>query len=114
MNVRLPKSFNNLPPSERELITEHYNEKLYEARNEDLVKQQKKWLKYACILLADFFNFTEEDLLLFLANWRSTYMTNSKFETEEEQSEYLSRELSRIFVNESYPEMFIEKLEKIR
>lgn len=112
MKVKVKKLLSDLLPSEIKKIEEYYDEELFNARNKDIVIQQKKWLKLACILLHDKMHMTAEECTLFLANWREIYRINSELSNAKEQEEYLQENIDRIF-NGNYPEIFIEKLERI-
>ena len=113
MNALVKKTLDQLTLAEQRRLNNYYSDLLYEHRNNDIIIQQKKWLKYACILLTDKFNFTPEQCMLFLANWRDMYIVNTKFENEQEQEEYLKTQMDRIFGENCYPEIFIKKLENL-
>ena len=113
MKVRLPKSFLDLPQSEKDKINEVLTEEVERRVNADFIKLQRVWLKFACIVLNKCFGFGERRAMLFLANWREMYRLNTTMKTEAEQTSYLEREMSRIFRKEGYPESFVDKLERI-
>lgn len=113
MNAIVKKTLDQLTLAEQRRLDNYYSDLLYEYRNKDIIIQQKKWLKYACILLTDKFDFTPEQCMLFLANWRDMYTVNTKFENEQEQGEYLKTQMDRIFGENGYPETFIKKLENL-
>lgn len=113
MKVRMPKSFMDLPQSEKDKINEVLTEEVENRVNADFVKLQRVWLKFACIVLNKCFGFGEGRAKLFLANWREMYRLNTTMKTEAEQTAYLEAEMSRIFRKEGYPESFVDKLERI-
>ena len=113
MKVRLPKSFFDLPQSERDRINEVLAEEVERNVDANFIKLQRVWLKFACIVLHKCFGFGKRRATLFLANWREMYRLNTTMKTEAEQSAYLEQEMSRIFGKEGYPEGFVDKLEEI-
>lgn len=110
MKVRLPKSWDRLPPSEKKIIAEVQEQEI----NQYYAKLQKNWLMLACIVLNRCFGFGRKRLLLFLANWREMYRTNAKIVTsggDEAQQAWLRGEMDRIFGKGNYPYEYIDKLE---
>ena len=107
MNVRLPKSWDRLPPSEKKLIAE-VKEREIDAY---FAKLQKNWLMLSCIVFNKYFGFGRKRLLLYLANWREIYRINSKIGSDEEQQAWLRGEMDRIFGEGNYPYKYIDKLE---
>ena len=112
MKARIPKSFTNLPKSEKEIINQVMTEEVEKQVNHNMAQLQKIWLKFACIVLHKCFGFGKQRCLLFLANWREMYRINGELANEAEQTEYLSREIDKIFKG-AYPEKYIDKLEDL-
>ena len=108
MKVRMPKSWDCLPPSEKQKIAEVKENEI----NKYFAKLQN-WLMLACIVLHNSFGFGKDRCLLFLANWREVYRINSKFKSEAEQSAYLTGEMEKIFGKGGYPHEYIDKLEEM-
>lgn len=113
MKVRLPKSWNRLPQSEKDVINRVMTDEVVKQVVHEQAELQKIWLQYACIVLNKSFGFGRDRCLLFLANWREMYRINSNLDDKGKQAEYLSREMNRIFGKEGYPESFVDKLEEI-
>ena len=113
MKARLPKSWNSLPQSEKEIINRVMTEEVAKQVCHEQAELQKIWLKMACIVLHRSFGFGKDRCLLFLANWREMYRINSKIGSEAEQTEYLAREIDKIFGKGGYPQKYIDKLEEI-
>ena len=109
MKVRMPKSWDTLPPSEKQRIAEVKENEI----NRYYAKLQKNWLMLACIVLNKFFGFGRKRLLLFLANWREIYRLNAKIKTDAEQQAWLRGEMDRIFGKGNYPYKYIDKLEEL-
>lgn len=114
MKVRVPKSFTQLPESEKQIINEIMTEEVRKQVNEHMAQLQKVWLQLACIVLHKNFGFGKKRALLFLANWREMYRLNGKFTSEEEQTEFLTAEIEKIFGEGGYPTEYIEKLKEIK
>lgn len=112
MKVRMPKSFLALPQSEKDKINEVLTQEVVKQVIHEQAELQKIWLKYACIVLNKNFGFGKDRCTIFLANWREMYRINSKLGNEAEQTEYLSREIDRIFKG-SYPAEYIDRLEEM-
>jgi hypothetical protein len=109
MKVRLPKSWDRLPPNEKKIIAQVKNQEI----DEHFAMLQKNWLMMSCIVLNKFFGFGRKRLLLYLANWREVYRLNSTIKTEAEQQAWLRGEMDRIFGKGNYPYEYIDKLEEI-
>lgn len=112
MKVRMPKSFLSLPQSEKDKINEVLTEEVEKNVNKNMAQLQKIWLKYACIVLHNNFGFGKKRCLLFLANWREMYRINNQLKNEAEQTEYISREIDKIFKG-MYPTQYIDRLEDL-
>ena len=112
MKARLPKSFLSLPQSEKDKINEAMTEEVEKQVNHNMAQLQKIWLKFACIVLNKNFGFGKKRCLLFLANWREMYRVNNSLKNEAGQTEYLSREIDKIFKG-MYPTQYIDKLEDL-
>ncbi len=109
MKARLPKSWDRLPPREKQIIAEVKEQEI----NQYFAKLQKNWLMLACIVLNRCYGFGKNRLLLFLGNWYEVYWLNSKLKTDEEQQAWLRGEMEKIFGKEGYPKEFIDSLEEM-
>ena len=113
MKARLPKSWDRLPKSEKDIINRVMTEEVVKQVCHEQAELQKIWLKFACIVLHNSFGFGKERCLLFLGNFREIYRTNSKFEGKEEQERFLTEEIDKIFGKGGYPSKYIDKLEEL-
>ena len=113
MKVRLPKSFNALPPREKEIINEVMTAEVVKQVCHEQAELQKIWLKMACIVLHNNFGFGKKRCLLFLANWREMYRQNSRIEGKAEQESFLAGEIDKIFGKSGYPTEYVDKLEEL-
>lgn len=108
MKVKLPRSWHNLPPSEKETIARVKEQEI----NEYFAKVQKNMLMLQCIAM-DKVGLTVEQCLLVLANMREVYRQNSKILSDSEQQVWLNSEMDRIFGEGGYPYKYIDKLEEM-
>jgi hypothetical protein len=113
MKVRLPKSWDRLPQSEKDVINRVMTDEVVKQVCHEQAELQKRWLQFACIVLHKNFGFGKDRCLLFLANWREMYRINSTIGSEAEQLEYLSSEMEKIFGKDGYPKEYIDRLEEI-
>lgn len=113
MKARLPKSWDRLPPREKEIINQVMTEEVEKQVNHSQAELQKIWLQFACIVLHNNFGFGKDRYLLFLANWREMYRLNSKIEGKEQQEAFLAEEIEKIFGKDGYPKEYIDKLEEM-
>ena len=113
MKVRLPKSYNDLPQSEKDKINEVMTAEVIKQVCHEQAELQKIWLKMACIVLHNNFGFGKKRCLLFLANWREMYRLNSRIEGKAEQESFLAGEIDKIFRKEGYPTEYVDKLEEL-
>lgn len=113
MKARLPKSWHQLPQSEKDKINEAMTQEVIKQVCHEQAELQKIWLKMACIVLHRTFGFGRKRCLLFLANWREMYRLNSKIEGKAEQERFLAEEIDKIFRKEGYPKEYVDKLEEL-
>ena len=113
MKARLPKSWDRLPPREKEIINQVMTDEVVKQVCHEQAELQKIWLQFACIVLHKNFGFGKKRCLLFLANWREMYRLNSRIEGRADQSEFLAGEMEKIFGKGGYPKEYIDKLEEL-
>lgn len=111
MKVKIPKSFLDLPNSEKEIINKVLTDEVQQQVDHNMAELQKLWLQFACILLNRYFGFGRKRCMLFLANWREIYRINNKLKDKAEQTAFLKAELDKIFGKDGYPTQYIDKLE---
>lgn len=108
MKCNLPKSWHSLPPKEKELINEAFNERLYAELDREEAELQEIWIKLACVLLHDLHGFTEEELMKFIAGWKRIYRRNER--AQNNQTEWLAEEMEKCFPNCGFPQIRIDEL----
>lgn len=109
MKVRLPKSWDRLPQSEKETIAAVKEQEI----NQYFAKLQKNWLRLSCIVLHNNFGFGKDRCMLYLANWKEMYRLNAKLGSDAEQQAWLEAEMDKIFGEGNYPYEYIDKLEEM-
>lgn len=109
MNVRLPKSWDRLPQSEKEAIARVKEDEI----NAHFAKLQKNWLMLSCMVMARYMGMSKEDCLLYLANFREVYRLNSQKKTDAEQKAWLEEQMNGIFGVDGFPTKYLDKLEEM-
>lgn len=106
MKVRMPKSWDRLPQSEKEAIANVKEQEI----NHYFAEVQKNMLMLQCIAM-NMAGLPVEQCLLVLANMKEVYRLNSKKKTEAEQKAWLNSKMDEIFGEGKYPYQYIDKLE---
>ena len=109
MKCNLPKSWEQLPQKEKQIITEYMQKVANDTIDEEEDLIQKVWLQWACIVLHEAFGFGKDRLMIFLGNWKKMYRKNRTFKTDTEQQQFLAEKIEKIFKGE-YPQDFINSL----
>lgn len=112
MKCNLPRSYLNLPPAEKDVITELFNEELNAAISKEEAELQEIWIKLACINLHETFGFGEDRLNRFIAAWNKTYRRNERTGSTPAQTAWLSAEMAKCFPKFGFPQHRIDKLKE--
>lgn len=109
MKARLPKSWDQLPQREKQIIADLMAQKVSDTIDveEDII--QKIWLQWACIVLHEAFGFGKDRCMMFLGNWKKMYRKNRTFKNNQEQMQYVEAKIKKIF-KDDYPQDFIDSL----
>ena len=110
MKCNLPKSWDQLPPKEKEIINKAMTDLAYEIVEKEQANLQEIWIKLACILLHDFHGFGEGDLMKFIAAWKRIYARNDRMEDKETQDAWLDDEMAKCFPSCGFPQLRIDEL----
>ena len=110
MNCNLPKSWHQLPQSEKDKIYQAMTEEAYKIADRQTAETQEIWIKLACMLLRKSFDFNEEKLLQFVAAWNIFYQRNERVQTKEEQAAWLASEMETCFPECGFPQDRIDNL----
>lgn len=112
MKCNLPKSWHQLPQSEKDLINKAMTEKAYEIADDQLAETQDIWIKLACILLHETFGFGEQRLCRFIAAWNRIYRRNARLQTKAEQTAWLAEEMKKCFPTCGFPQIRIDEIKR--
>ncbi len=112
MNCNLPKSWDRLPPKEKDMINKAMTKIAYDIVDQEQANLQENWIKLACILLHNYHNFDEEELLQFIAEWNRIYRRNERLDNKESQQAWMNMELRSCFPNCGFPQMRIDDMKK--
>lgn len=112
MKCNLPKSWHQLPQSERDLIQSEFDKQLNFLIDKEEAEVQEIWIKLACVLLRQTFNFDEEQLMQFIAAWDRIYRRNERTQTKAEQTAWLNSEMEKCFPECGFPQFRIDRLKE--
>ncbi len=112
MKCNLPRSYLNLPPAEKDVITDLFNEELNAAISKEEAELQEIWIKLACINLHETFGFGEDRLNRFIAAWNKTYRRNERTGSTSAQTAWLDAEMAKCFPKFGFPQHRIDKLKE--
>ena len=112
MKCNLPKSWDQLPKAQRDLIQDEFNKQLNHLVDKEEAEVQEIWIKLACINLHENFGFGEERLLRFIAAWNRVYRRNERMQTKAEQTAWLDAEMEKCFPKSGFPQNRIDKLKE--
>jgi hypothetical protein len=112
LNARVPRPYNSLPKHEQEAIKQLASEWATEAAQK-LIDEQDiatvvQVVKFACVTLYDYQDFTESDLYVFLGNLKNTLRS---FRKVDDIAPKLDERINQIFPN-GFPQEFVEKLQR--
>lgn len=110
MKCNLPKSWDQLPQREKDIINKTMTDFAYDIVEKEQQDLQEIWIKLACSLLHDFFDFGEDDLLKFIAAWKRIYARNDRTEYKETQDAWLDEEMRKCFPTCGFPQLRIDEL----
>lgn len=114
MKVRIPKSYDQLSPSDKEKLKEFTRDVALEAAENMLERDQRImldiYMKMACLVLHDAFGFGEKRLSMYIGNHKRLFERQVKLVSKGEQLEYLDRRMAEIFKKDGFPQKFIDDL----
>ena len=110
MKARLPKSWDRLPQSQKEVIAESMKQMLTEQEDRDMRIMLDLYIKMACVVLHKAFGFGEKRLGMFLGHHRRLFHLQHKKVVDGTQLEYLNEEMARIFKKNGFPQDFFDKM----
>jgi hypothetical protein len=112
MNANVQKLWNQLRPSEQKRIKEALTQDYYDRLDETYCDMQINWLKLACCNNHNM-GMSVEEQLEWLGGWKGLYRTNSRFQTQQELTDFLNVRMDEIFGEGGFPEEFVQAFRKI-
>lgn len=106
MKSLVPKSFNRLPPSEKQKIADLFEEQL----EKNMLVVLDSLLKMTCSVLHAGFGWGESRLMCYLGNFYAVFQKHSKLVKQGCQIEVLDREMRSIFRKSGYPDEFFRSM----
>lgn len=112
MKAYMQKSFLELPPSEQRKINSYLDEVVTNRLNETYCTLQEVWIKMSCAILHDAFGFDDEQLIMYLANYRREYRQTGRRGSTEENVQAMNERMEKVFKN-GFPQEFIDRLKEM-
>lgn len=106
MKVRMPLSWDDLKPSDKNKIIDVFDEQVEKNVNYVL----DCYLKISCDVLNRAFNFDEDQLYEYLGNYRRVFREQRKLVKRGEQLPELDRRMRKIFKRKGYPDEFFKEM----
>jgi hypothetical protein len=110
MKARLPKPWERLPQSQKEVIAGEMQKILMKQEEKDMRIMLDLYIKMACVVLHDAFGFGEKRLNMFLGNHKRLFHRQSKMVKDGTQVEYLNRRMAEIFKKNGFPQGFFDNM----
>ena len=110
MKARLPRSWDRLPQSQKEVIAESMKQMLTEQEERDMRIILDLYIKMACFVLHKAFGFGEKRLGMFLGNHKRLFRIQHKRVVDGTQLAYLNEEMAKIFRKNGFPQDFFDNM----
>lgn len=111
MNARVPKSYNQLPTREKEVIARLMEEECERIINEHEVQLFVQYTKLACFVLHNYFGLDEQELLSFIGDFRTVQRKYKNVPSATEMENLVNVEMDKIFKG-GFPTKFVEELQR--
>lgn len=112
MNCNIPRQVAQMSPSERLRIAKYYTEQMYNGMDRENERVQEVMIKGNCIMLAQVFGFTEEQLLAYISEWKRFYRRLERLGTQEAQDAWLEEQMKECFPTCGFPQFRIDELKR--
>lgn len=114
MNVRPPKTWESLPPSQRKRLEEYIKDVALKAARETTERDGRIildiYIKMVCKTLHEVFGFGEKRLNLFLGNHKRLFLDQRQKVQDGTQLDFLNAEMAKIFRKNGFPDYFFAKM----
>lgn len=102
-----PKSWEQLPQRDKDIISQVYTDLLNEQRDKDIQVVQEVMIKLGCIILNEM-GLDELELIKYVALWTRTYR---RIEREKlRQTEWLDEQMAQCFPTQGFPQDRIDNM----
>lgn len=112
MNCNIPRQVTQMSPSDRKMIAKYYTGQMYNGMDKENERVQEVMIKGGCIIGAQLFGLTEEQLLAYIAEWKRFYRRLERLKTQEEQDAWLDEQMKECFPTCGFPQFRIDELKR--
>lgn len=112
MKARIPKSWETLPEAEKHRLAEFIDGEVYKRCDYNYANLQEIWIKMTCGILHDCFGFDEEQLLIYLGNYKRVYRQLGKTGSTEANIKLVTDKCNTFFSN-GFPQEYLDRLKEM-
>ncbi len=112
MKCNIPRQVTQMSPSDRKMIAKYYTGQMYNGMDEENERVQEVMIKGGCIIGAQLFGLTEEQLLAYVAEWKRFYLRLERLKTQEDQDAWLDEQMKEFFPTCGFPQFRIDELKR--
>lgn len=112
MRCNIPKDVMDMSPSQRQRIAKYYTQQAYNLADKEHERVQEVMIKGFCVITAQIFNATEEELLASIAEWKRLYRRLERLGTQEAQDAWLEEQTAPLFPKSGFPQFRIDELKR--
>lgn len=112
MRCNIPKDVMDMSPSQRQRIAKYYTQQAYNLADKEHERVQEVMIKGFCVITAQIFNATEEELLAGIAEWKRLYRRLERLGTQEAQDAWLEEQMKECFPTCGFPQFRIDELKR--
>ena len=110
MKANTPRSWQSLPPAQRQKIEEHARSVAREIVDRDMRAMLDQYIKMVCMTLHDAFGFGETRLTYFLGSHKRLFYRQRKMVRDGTQLPYLDKRMAEIFKKNGFPQGFFDDM----
>lgn len=110
MKARIPRSWERLPKSQKEVIADYMKKIVMEQEEKDARVMLDLYIKMVCVTLHDAFGFGEKRLTMFLGNHKRLFHRQCRMVKDGTQVEYLNERMAQIFKKKGFPQGFFDNM----
>ena len=110
MKANTPRSWQSLPPAQRQKIEEYAQSVAREVVDRDMRVVLDQYIKMVCMTLHDAFGFGEKRLTYFLGSHKRLFYRQRKMVRNGTQLAYLDERMAEIFRKDGFPQGFFDDM----